>query len=465
MTPDWHALTACAQGDAIARGEVDPRDLCARYFDRIDAQDPNRIVFLRTTRARAEAEAEAAAGRAAEGRRAGRLDGVPIAWKDIFDTAGCATEMGTPLLAGRIPVRDAEVVARGARAGLVCLGKTNTVQFALGGIGVNPVTGTPPNAVATDAPRAPGGSSSGAAVAVARRLAAAAVGSDTGGSVRIPAAWNGLVGLKTSFGAIPTEGVLPLSPTLDTVGPLCVDTADAAALFAVLAARPAIDLAQAAPDGLRLLVATGRVWDSADPAVADAVENAIAALTAAGAAVERGAVPEFEEIDSCLDSHGGIVTAEGYVQWREFIDERPADIDPDVLARFHQGRAMSAADIETVRAAARRLAPALYRRMAAFDAVLAPTSPILPPPLAALRDDRDAYARANALALRNTRIGNVLPCCALTLPCGGGPAGLMAMAPAGDDARLLRVGAAIEKALVRNRRAVPGALASGARTP
>ena len=455
MTTDWHELTGCALGDAIARGEIDPRALCAHYFERIDALDPERVVFLRTTRGRAEAEAEGAARRAAEGRRASRLDGIPISWKDIFDTAGCATEMGTPLLAGRTPRRDATVVARGARAGMVCLGKTNTVQFALGGIGSNPATGTPANAVATDTPRAPGGSSCGAAVSVARRLAPVAVGSDTGGSVRIPAAWNGLVGLKTSFGAIPTRGVLPLSPTLDTVGPLCVDVADAAALFAILAARPAVDLAAAKPENLRLLVATGRVWDSTDSAIASAVEEAITALAAAGAVVERGAVPEFDEIDSCLDRHGGIVTAEGYVQWREFIDERAAEIDPDVLARFHQGRAMSAADVETVRAAARRLATALYRRMAGFDAALAPTAPIPPPPLAALRGDREAYAQANALALRNTRIGNVLPCCALTLPCGGGPAGLMAMAPAGQDERLLRVGAAIEEALRRTRPSSP----------
>ena len=447
--PAWHRMSAVAQGDAIARGEIDPRALCAHYLDRIAAAEGAEAIYLRTTRARAEAEAEAAAKRAADGRRASRLDGVPISWKDIFDTAGTATEMGTPLFAGRVPARDAEAVRRAARAGLVCLGKTNTVQFALGGIGSNPATGTPPNAAATDTPRAPGGSSSGAAVSVARRLAAAAIGSDTGGSVRIPAAWNRLVGLKTSVGAIPTGGVMPLAPTLDTVGPLCVDAADAAALFAVLAARPPVDLAGADAEGLRLLVAEDVVWDGAEPGIAAAVEGAVESLAAAGAAVERGPVPEFAEIDACLDRHGGLVTAEGYVQWREFIDRRPGAIDPNVLARFHQGRGMSAPDVETVRAAARRLAPALYRRMARYDAVLAPTAPIAPPPLADALADGAAYARANLLALRNTRIGNVLPCCALTLPCGAAdlPAGLMAMAPAGEDARLLRVGAAIEAVL------------------
>lgn len=449
MSADWHGMSAVAQGDAVARGDVDPRELCAHYLARIAAHDGAAAIYLRTTPDRAEAEAEAAARRVAEGRRLSRLDGVPIAWKDIYDTAGVATEMGTPLLAGRVPGRDARVLERAARAGLVCLGKTNTVQFALGGIGTNPVTGTPPNAVMTDVPRAPGGSSSGSAAAVAHRLAAAAVGSDTGGSVRIPAAWNRLVGHKTSFGVLPNDGVLPLSATLDTVGPLCVDVADAAALFAVFAARPPVDLAAASVAGSRFLVAEDVVWDAVDPAVAAAVEGALAALAAAGATVERGPVPAFAEIERCLNAHGGVVTAEGYVQWREQIDGHAEAIDPNVLARFLQGRGMSGADVETVRAAVRSLAPALWRRMAGFDAVLAPTVPILPPPLAEVSADGEAYARANALALRNTRLGNVLPCCALTVPCGdaGVAAGLMAMLPAGEDARLLRVGAAIERVL------------------
>ena len=447
----WHERSAAEQGEAIARGEIDPRALCAHYFARIDAHDGAGAIYVRTTRARAEAEAEAAAKRAAEGRRASPLDGVPISWKDIYDTAGTPTEMGTPLMAGRTPRRDAECLARAARAGLVCLGKTNTVQFAFGGIGSNPATGTPPNAAMTDVPRAPGGSSSGAAASVAHGLAAAGIGSDTGGSVRIPAAWNGLVGLKTSVGAIPTAGVMPLAPTLDTVGPLCVSAPDAAALFCVLAGRPPLDLTGGGLEGARFLVAEDTVHDGSDAEVAAAFERALGALADAGAVVERRPVPEFAEIDACLNRHGGIVGAEGYVQWRREIDERGGDIDPDVLARFHQGRGMSAADVETVRAAARRLAPALYRRMAAFDAVLAPTAPILPPPLAETRASREAYSRANMLALRNTRIGNVLPCCALTLPCGrpGAPVGLMAMAPAGGDARLLRVGAEMEKALCR----------------
>ena len=448
MAKSWHEMTACALGDAIGRGDIDATALCEHFLARIAEHDDGRI-YLRTTAERGCAEAAAANKRAAAGARRSRLDGVPISWKDLYDTAGIATEGGTPLLAGRVPERDATVLARSTRAGLICLGKTNTVQFALGGVGTNPATGTPANAVMEDTPRAPGGSSCGAATSVARGLAAAGIGSDTGGSVRIPAAWNRLVGLKTSFGALPCEGVLPLSPSLDTVGPLTHDVADAAALFEIMGARPTIDLAGANLAGARFLVATDVVWDDADAPIVEAVEQAISSIAAAGAIVERGPVSEFSRIDDVLNRHGSTVTAEGYVTWRDLIDNQGQAIDTAVLARFHQGRDMAATDIETARAAARELAPALYARMANYSAVLAPTVPILPPPIADVIDDADAYAHANSMALRNTRLGNVLPCCALSLPCGAPqvPAGLMAMAPSGEDARLLRLGAALETAL------------------
>ena len=449
MGEDWHRLSACAQGDAIGRGEIDARALAEHYLARIAEHDPDHLIYLRTTPERARAEAEAAARRAGDGLRRSRLDGVPISWKDLYDTAGIPTEGGTPLLKGRVPERDAVVLQRAVRAGLVCLGKTNTVQFALGGLGTNAATGTPPSAAMTDVPRCPGGSSSGAATSCARGLAAAAIGSDTGGSVRIPAAWNGLVGLKTSFGALPIEGVLPLAPTLDTVGPLCRTVADAAALFAVMGARPPIDLAGARLDRTRFLVAESVVWDDADDGVAKAVRAAIARLGAAGAKVESGPVPEFERIWDVLRRLGGIVLAEGYQSWRHLVDAHADQIDPNVLARFLQGRDMRAPDVEAVRAAARAESARLYRRMAGFDAVLAPTVPIAPPPIAEVADDPRAYRHHNGRALRNTQFGNVLPCCALTLPvpAPGLVAGLMVMAPAGEDARLLRVGQAIEDAL------------------
>lgn len=449
MSNEWHQLTACALGDGIERGDIDPRALCEHFLDRIAANDPAHLIYLRTTADRARAEADAAAGRAAAGMRRGRLDGVPISWKDLYDTAGVPTEGGTPLLAGRMPDRDARVLERATRAGTVCLGKTNTVQFALGGIGSNAATGTPPSAAMTDVPRAPGGSSSGAATSVAHGLAPIGIGSDTGGSVRIPAAWNRLVGLKTSSGALPLDGVLPLSPSLDTVGPLTKSVADAAEMFTTMAARKPIDLNGASLDGARFLVAESVVWRDAEPVVESAVKDAIAQLEAAGATVDWAPIPEFDAIDQMLNTLGGVVLAEGYATWKTLIDEHGDQIDPVVLARFLQGRAMSASDMVIVAAEGEMLAEALYRRIAGYSALLAPTIPTLPPPLSEVGASLEAYGAANGKALRNTRLGNVLPMCALTLPCPSteAPVGLMAMARLGDDARLLRVGAAIEACL------------------
>ena len=451
MNENWHLQTACELGDGIGHGDIDPRDLCEHFLARIAAHDADHLIYLRTTADRARGEAAAAAARVTDGRRRSRLDGVPISWKDLYDTAGVATEGGTPLLAGRVPERDARVLQRATRAGCVCLGKTNTVQFALGGIGSNAATGTPPSAAMTDVPRAPGGSSSGAATSVAHGLAPIGIGSDTGGSVRIPAAWNRLVGLKTSHGVLPLDGVLPLSPSLDTVGPLTKSVADAAEIFTIMAARKPLDLGHASLDGARFLVAESVVWRDIEPEVETAVKDAIARLEAAGATVEWAPIAEFDDIDRMLDTLGGVVLAEGYATWKTLIDEHGDQIDPVVLARFHQGRDMTASDLLTVGAAAKTLSQALDRRLAGYNAMLAPTIPILPPPLSEVTTDLDAYSAANAKTLRNTRLANVLPMCALTLPCPTTdlPVGLMAMAPLGDDGRLLRLGAAMEAGLAR----------------
>ncbi|MEE8202443.1 MAG: amidase, partial [Alphaproteobacteria bacterium] len=236
MARDWHEMSALALGAGIDAGRIDPVALTEHFLERIAAADGEHAIYLRTTPERALTEARAARGRAKAGLRRGPLDGVPISWKDLFDSAGVATTAATPLLADRVPDADAAVLARATRAGLVCLGKTNLTEFAFSGLAINPHYGTPANPFDARTPRVPGGSSSGAAVSVARGLAAAGIGSDTGGSVRIPAAWNGLVGLKTTAGLLPLDGVVPLAPSLDTVGPLTRDVADANAVFAVLAA-------------------------------------------------------------------------------------------------------------------------------------------------------------------------------------------------------------------------------------
>ncbi|SVB59717.1 uncharacterized protein METZ01_LOCUS212571, partial [marine metagenome] len=449
MKASWHGLSATEVGKKIARGEIGPVELANHFLTRIKTYDASSKIYVRTTAERALAEAEASEARVKKGTLRSPLDGVPISWKDLYDTSGIATEGGTPLLVDRVPEQDAVVLARAARAGLVCLGKTNTVQFALGGIGTNPHTGTPPNAVMKDVPRVPGGSSCGAAVSVATGMAAAAIGSDTGGSVRVPAAWNGLVGFKTSINALSTRGVLPLSPSFDTVGPLTRCVADAAALFAIMGARPAVDLVGTRASRLNLLVAESVVWDHVEAPVEKATRAAIAQLQEAGAKVNYSPIPEFEEITAAVKYHGGVVLAEAYACWKSLIDTQSESIDPNVLSRFHQGRDMSACDVEAVRTAIREITPKLYRRLAGYDALVAPTISIMPPPLADVERDIDSYRVANGRALRNTQLGNLLACCALTLPVGSPqtPVGLMIMAPAGEDDRLLRVGKAIENAI------------------
>jgi len=228
----WRWMTAQALGQGIAAGDIDPVDLTETYLTAIDAHPMRDRIYARVTHDRARAEAQAASDRAKAGLRRGPLDGVPVFWKDLFDTAGIATEAGTALMAGRVPTKDGAVLRNATHAGLVCLGKTHLSEIAFSGLGLNPITATSP--CVNDEDAVAGGSSSGAAASVAYGLAAVGIGSDTGGSVRIPSAWNDLAGLKTSHGRLSLDGVVPLCLTFDTVGPLCRSVADNALVLAAL---------------------------------------------------------------------------------------------------------------------------------------------------------------------------------------------------------------------------------------
>lgn len=457
MTVTWHEMSALALGRGIESGEIDPRALAEYFLDRIAAADPDNMIYLRTTAARARKEAEAAHARAEAGLRFSPLDGVPISWKDLYYTAGDVTSHGSPVLADRVPEKDAPVVERAGRAGLVCLGKTNQTEYAFSILGINPHYGTPPNPFDKKTPRLPGGSSSGGGVSVSRGLAAAAIGSDTGGSVRVPSAWNGLVGLKTSFGRLPLDGVLPLSTTLDTVGPLTHDVADAAALFSVLDGRagpgtPAwVDIGDAAPQALRLARPTSTVWEALGDDVSAVAEAAVAKLAAAGASVADIETPEFTEVDQLISHFGPYHAAECHAVWGEAIEAKPNLVYGPILERIRLGGTMKASTVERTKHGLRAAADKLHARMREAGVLVMPTVPISPPPIAELENDLEAWTAANAVVLRNTRLGNFLDCCAVTLPCGldanGVPVGLMLMAPSGDDERLLRLAAAAEAVL------------------
>ena len=286
MSETWLWMTAAELGRGIGGGAIDARELTEVYLAAIDSHPEAPGIYARTTPERARAEAAAAAARAEAGLRRGPLDGVPVSWKDLFDTAGTATEAGSALLRGRVPDRDAAVLATATRAGLVCLGKTHMTELAFSVLGINPVTATPPNI--NDPELAPGGSSSGAAASVAFGLAAAGIGSDTAGSIRIPAAWNDLVGLKPTYGTLPLDGVVPLRPSLDTVGPICRSVEDAALVFAALAGEPAPDLGGANLAGARLFLLEDPELLPARDAPRAAFDAAIGRLADAGAQLDRG---------------------------------------------------------------------------------------------------------------------------------------------------------------------------------
>ena len=410
-------------------------------LDAADSHPFGQRSYARLTRERALAEAHAARARAADGVRRGPRDGVPLSWKDLFDTAGTVTEAGSARLAGRVPKTDAEVLARASRAGLVCLGKTHMTELAFAGLGYNPITATPPNRY--DADLLPGGSSSGAATSVAYGLAAGGIGSDTGGSVRVPSAWNGLVGLKTTAGLLPLDGVVKLCPSFDTVGPLVRTVEDAALVHAVLAEAPVPDLSECSLRGTRLLVLDTVARDDLDPAVADGFQAAVEKLADAGAEVTEAEVPSVAD---AMGTSGTLFATEAYATCGALIEGAPEKMFANVLDRFRGGRDVMAVDY--LRAWDRlRAAKANYlEATAGYDAVLVPTAPILPPTIAEVAADAAVYTAKNLMALRNTRIGNLFDLCVLTLPTGARHVGLSLRAPPFTEAQLLRLGMAAEAA-------------------
>ncbi len=442
MTKTWTNMTAAELGRAIAKGTINPVELTEFFLDKIASHPLGPRIYARSTPLRARGEAMGAASRAKTGHRKGLLDGVPVSWKDLFDTKGIATEAGSALLKGRIPTADAEVLATATGEGLVCLGKTHMSELAFSGLGLNPVTATSPcinneNAVA-------GGSTSGGAASVAYGLAPAAIGSDTGGSVRIPAAWNDLVGLKTTAGRLPLAGVVPLCETFDTVGPLAHSVEDCALLLAALEGRKPVDLENSHLAGSRLLVLETVALDDLRDRPAQGFDDALTRLARAGATITQLRFPELTE---AMGLSALLFTAEAYGIWGPTIETAPEKMFPRILERFRAGAAFKAADYVAGQRRLQAICRLWAQAVAGYDAVLVPTSPILPPDAQRLLTDNDYYVSENLLALRNTRIGNLMGGCVLTLPTAQPSCGISFMAGPGQEERLLRLGTAAERAL------------------
>lgn len=442
MSKTWTNMTAADLGRAIDKGTINPVELTEFFLDKIASHPLAPRIYARATPLRARGEAMGAASRAKTGQRKGLLDGVPVSWKDLFDTQGIATEAGSALLKGRTPKTDAVVLQTATREGLVCLGKTHMSELAFSGLGLNPVTATSP--CINDEKAVSGGSSSGAAASVAFGLAPAAIGSDTGGSVRTPAAWNDLVGLKTTSGRLSLTGLVPLCETLDTVGTLAHSVEDCAHLLAGLEGRRTPDLDGTSLSGARFLVLETVALDDLRDRPAQGFDDALARLGRAGARIEQGRFPELTE---AMGLTGLLYTAEAYGIWGPTIEAAPEKMFPRILERFRSGAAFKATDYVAATRRLRVIRGLWAEATAAYDTVLVPTSPILPPNADRLMTDHDYYVSENLLSLRNARIGNLLGLCALTLPTAQPSCGISLMAGPMQEDRLLRLGMAAERAL------------------
>ena len=432
----------------LAAGRTTSRALTEQALARIeDPSGEGQRAFLHIDRAAALAMADASDRLRAHGVTPSLLAGLPVSVKDLFDVAGQVTTAGSVVLKDAAPATaDAPVVARVRAAGAVPVGRTNMTEFAYSGIGANPHYGTPGNP--RDRARVPGGSSSGAAVSVADGMAVAALGTDTGGSVRIPSAFCGITGFKPTQARVPLDGATPLSFSLDSIGPLAASVACCAILDAVLAGAP-IRLPDELPlAGLRFAVPRQYVLDDLDDAVAAAFDATLSRLSAAGAAITDIPFAELREIPQ-ISAAGGFPAAEAYAWHRDLLDRAGDRYDPRVGGRIRRGAEIGAADyIDLVNARADLIARA-HKLTAPFDAVLMPTVAILAPRMADLEADDD-YFRLNMLSLRNCTVGNFLDRCAASLPCqapGDLPVGLMIMGEHGADHRVLSIAAAVETAL------------------
>ncbi len=448
MSADPTSLSILDLARAYREGRLDPVEVTDAYLRAIETHPHGSRVYRVVTAERARRQAEEAARLLRAGVDTGPLQGVPIAIKDLLDMEGEVSAAGSKVfLEGPPAAQDAPVVARLDAAGAVFLGRTNMTEIAFSGIGINPHFGTPP--CVRDPARVPGGSSSGSGVAVAARLAAGAVGSDTGGSVRIPAAVNGIVGLKTTDGLIPTEGAVPLSTTLDTIGPLARDTEDAWVLFLAMMAEPYRELPEV-QGKLALLAPSTVLQDGLDQQVARRFFEALDRLEDLGMEVRRDELPLLAEVPELYRRFGSFASHEAYALYQETLEGRGRDMDPRVVARVLQVAGRPSADYIRLGYARAELLRRFWPELVGVDAIVAPTLPILPPRIDALDDDGD-YFKANGRMLRNTTVFNLLASPAVSVPAGdteeGLSVGLMVVARPGEEGLALGIARRLERAL------------------
>jgi aspartyl-tRNA(Asn)/glutamyl-tRNA(Gln) amidotransferase subunit A len=443
--------TLAALADDLDNGRTSARKLVDACLAKIaDTSGEGAQAFIHVD-AEAAIEAAEAMDRLREVRAApSRFAGIPVSIKDLFDIKGQVTRAGSRALEDSAPAEaDAPVVARLRRAGFVVIGRTNMTEFAFSGIGINPHFGTPKGAWQRQVGHVPGGSSSGAAVSVVDGMAHGALGTDTGGSCRIPAAFNGIVGFKPTQRRVPLDGGVPLSFTLDSFGPLARTARCCAVLDAVLADEAIVPLQPRPIKGMRLAVPTTVALDDLEDALARTFERALEALSRQGATIERIEVPEFLDI-APMSAKGGFAAAESYA-WHRYLIASKGDVyDPRVASRILRGESQSAADYIDLLGARRSLIARTEQRIAPYDALVMPTTANTPSRIADLVADDKAFTAANLLALRNCTLINMIDGCAISLPAhreGEVPVGLMLASSSGSDRRIFELAAGIEGAI------------------
>jgi aspartyl-tRNA(Asn)/glutamyl-tRNA(Gln) amidotransferase subunit A len=438
-------LTIEEAAQALAAGTTTARALLEESFAAV-ARQPAAFMVLHHEAARAAADAQDMLRRA--GRAPSRYAGIPVAVKDLFDEAGQVTRAGSRALNGAAPAaEDAPVVARLQAAGMVVMGRTNMVEFAFSGLGVNPHYGTPTTPYDRATGRLPGGSSSGAAVAAADGMGFGGLGSDTGGSCRIPAALCGVVGYKPTASRVPLQGAFPLSSSLDSIGPIARSVACCQIIDGIIADHHAQHAALPLA-GLRLAVLRNYMEEGMEDAVANAYAATLARLSALGARLTDIRIPEIETLPA-VNGTGGFAASEAWAWHHDIIDRAGQDYDPRILKRIRRGEAMTAENYLALLAARKNLIAAAAPQTAPFDAVLAPTCPLTPPSIAEVEDERE-YNRINMALLRNTAVFNFLDRCSISIPChqpGTAPVGLMITGENGGDGKLFAVARAVEAAL------------------
>ncbi|MEM6428436.1 MAG: amidase family protein [Deinococcota bacterium] len=405
------ALSLSQLAHAYRYEGLSPIEVCKSYLDVLEEGDVYRII----THARALTQAQQAEALFQQGIDIGPLQGIPIALKDLLDTQGQVTAAGsTARLVYPAAVQDCPAVEHLDAAGAVFLGKTNMTELAFSGVGINPHFGTP--GCAKDTTRIPGGSSSGSGVAVASQLACAAIGSDTGGSVRIPAAFNGIVGLKPTDGTISNEGVVALSTTLDTLGPMARTVTDTWHLWRALAGHSPQGFLPMSPKGLRVLAITKPFQDSLDDAVNTGFQQGCEAFETLGIRLSHQSLDVMDDIEHLFTDYGNFTGYEALVWHEDILKNQLDNIDPRVSTRIFKAEGLPASRYIKLMYERPKVCAAFWEACDTFDAIIAPTVPILPPKIDSLGKD-DEYFRVNGLCLRNTRVFNMLGVPAVSVPC------------------------------------------------